>query len=171
MTIIRSVQINSPTTVKSQGNTSMSPKMVVVSSKHDASKSKFGLRAAHSLFKNLESVSSLSSSCIPHDDKLIQSCTTRRKYMRRGSRAPSMMFQIEAAAAIIAEAEAAMNFHEASSTSSNLNNERCETTYIAKNRTNDIEPAANDSTEQRCFKSPSYTTLLGLQLQKSVNLP
>jgi hypothetical protein len=157
--------------VKSQSNTPISPKAVMASSMRDASKSKFGFRAAHSLFKNLESASTTSSSCIPYDDKLIQSCTTRRKYMRRGSRAPSMMFQIEAAAAIIAEAEAAMLLHD-TSIPSPLSNERCHASHII-NRTTDIEPATDTgtSTDRNCLRSPSCTTLLGLQLQKSVNLP
>ena len=89
--------------------------------------------------------------------------------MRRGSRAPSMMFQIEAAAAIIAEAEAAMFLHE-TSTSNTFSNERCDTSHMV-NRTNDIEPVTDTSANQTYFRSPSYTTLLGLQLEKSVNLP
>ena len=90
--------------------------------------------------------------------------------MRRGSRAPSMMFQIEAAAAIIAEAEAAMLHHE---TSSALSNERCDVNSI-NNRTGDIiEPtAANNATNRSSLRSvPCSTTLLGLQLQQSVHIP
>jgi hypothetical protein len=87
--------------------------------------------------------------------------------MRRGSRAPSMMFQIEAAAAIIAEAEATMLRHETS-----ISNERCETNYI-RNCTNDIEPATEITvrTDRSCHRSPSCTTLLSMQLHQSVNLP
>ena len=79
-----------------------------------------------------------------------------------------MMFQIEAAAAIIAEAEAAILLHE-TSTANAFSNERCDTSYIS-NRTSDIEVATR-KTDQSYSKSPSCTTLLGLQLQHSVNLP
>jgi hypothetical protein len=113
--------------------------------------------------------------------------------MRRGSRAPSMMFHIEAAAAVVAEVDATF-FAQNNPTS--RNHERCEAairtledekSYIIETPSRNQQqqytseqqqqqqqqeqllPKSKNSKERRQHqREGSYTTLLGLQLQQSL---
>jgi hypothetical protein len=106
MTIIHSTNSHHTVASPSQHHDStISPKSVV--QKHiRTTKAKLRMQKQRDIATSILYEKYINETCKPFDDSVIQSSNSHRRYLRRGSRAPSMMFQLEVTAAAAACATA-----------------------------------------------------------------
>jgi hypothetical protein len=189
MTIIRSTKLQETIASSSHHDPGVSPKSVVPKHISTITKSKFTYHKRRDVTSTILYKKFSNESCIPYDDTLIQSLNSHRRFMRRGSRAPSMMFQLEVTAAATAAATALHEQEQEQQLQYSMENGKCDID-MHRNR-NDIETSVTKQKNmtkgqgmvqllkqqqpQHLYhhhrkNNTSLMTLLGLQLQESVSI-